>query len=77
MGTDVFWGRGRVASFAAWSRRFFGGEDRCEQLFFGKIGKTRHFFRKMVKIYGSDNRVAAKTPFPPRSLKKRKKSFNT
>ena len=26
------------------------------ELFFGKIGKTRRFFRKMVKIYGSDNR---------------------
>ena len=26
------------------------------ELFFGKIRKTRHFFRKMVKIYGTDNR---------------------
>ena len=45
------------------------------ELFFGKIRKARHFFRKMVKIYGTDNRVVAKPPFPPRSLKKTRKEL--
>ena len=43
--------------------------------FFGKIGKTRDIFRKMVKIYGSDNCGVAKLPFPQRSLKKTRKEL--
>ena len=59
------------------SRAIAPSEKGPTELFFGKIGKTRRFFRKMVNIYGRDNRDAAGLPFPHTLWKKREKWFRT
>ena len=57
------------------SRRFLSGKGGWEGFFFGKIGKTRRFFWKMVNIYGSDTAVLPNRSFHYVLWKKREKTL--